>query len=99
MQPTDALDRNHTWPTCVLFACGLSLCITVDILQYSMPLAFLPSVLEDRGHSTMKIAAAIGVYYWTGFAGGAVITSYQIWRVVSNKDEEKLGFSYDAARK
>jgi len=78
----DALKRDHTWPICICYACGLSLCITVDILQYSMPLAFLPSVLEDRGHSTMKIASAIGVYYWTGFAGGAVITSYQIWRVL-----------------
>lgn len=57
--------------------------ICVDILQYSMPLAFLPSVLEDRGHSTIKIASAIGVYYWTGFAGGLCITMYQIYRLIS----------------
>lgn len=86
----DALKRDHTWAICIFYACGLSLCITVDILQYSMPLAFLPSVLEDRGHSTMKIASVIGVYYWTGFAGGAVLTSYQIWRVLrgAEKDDE-----------
>ena len=35
-------------PKCIFMVTGLSLCITVDILQYSMPLAFLPSVLEDR---------------------------------------------------
>merc|ERR1719440_683117 len=67
---------------------GLSLCITVDILQYSMPLAFLPSVLEDRGHSPMRIATAIGIYYWTGFLGGLVITSYQVWRCLYEKHQE-----------
>lgn len=72
------LDRNYSWPKCIFMVCGLSLCITVDILQYSMPLAFLPSVLEDRGHRPMVIATAIGIYYWTGFAGGVIITSYQI---------------------
>jgi MFS family permease len=63
------------------------MCITVDILQYSMPLAFLPSVLEDRGHSTFKIASAIGVYYWTGFAGGLCITTYQIGRLLCSCGE------------
>lgn len=77
------IDRKHSKLKCVAIASGLSLCITVDILQYSMPLAFLPSVLEDRGHSPLKIATAIGVYYWTGFAGGAMITGYQIWCLVS----------------
>lgn len=76
------LQRKHSWPRAVFFACGLSMCIMVDIGQYSMPLAFLPGVLENRGHSTIMIASAIGVYYWTGFAGGLVITTYQIWRLV-----------------
>jgi len=78
--------------TCRFISAGLSLCITVDILQYSMPLAFLPSVLEDRGHSPMKIATAIGVYYWMGFAGGAIITGYQVWRLVkgARDDEEEV---------
>jgi MFS family permease len=75
----DRLDRNHSWRKCAFIACGLSLCITVDILQYSMPLAFLPSVLEDRGHEQMQIATAIGIYYWTGFFGCFVITCYQVW--------------------
>mmetsp|Transcript_65188 Transcript_65188/g.142038 ORF Transcript_65188/g.142038 Transcript_65188/m.142038 type:complete len:475 (-) Transcript_65188:78-1502(-) len=79
------LDRDHSWSKCVIISFSLSLCIVVDILQYSMPLSFLPSVLEDRGHSAMKIAAAIGVYYWTGFAGGAIITVYQIWRLLYGK--------------
>lgn len=63
------------------------MCITVDILQYSMPLAFLPSVLEDRGHSPEMIATAIGVYYWTGLLGGLVLTSYEVWRMLYKKDE------------
>jgi MFS family permease len=73
------VDRDHTWSESLFITCGLSLCITVDILQYSMPLAFLPSVLEDRGHSTIKIATAIGVYYWTGFLGGLLITGYKLY--------------------
>lgn len=80
---TEVLDKAHTWPQCIIMACGLSLCITVDILQYSMPLAFLPSVLEDRGHSTIRIATAVGVYYYTGFGGGLMITSYKVWQVLS----------------
>merc|ERR1719230_1089611 len=75
------VDRSHTLGRYVFFSVGLSLCIFVDIFQYSMPLAFLPSVLEDRGHNTSRIATAIGVYYWTGFLGGCIITSYQIYRV------------------
>lgn len=69
---------------------SVSMCITVDILQYSMPLAFLPSVLEDRGHSTEKIATAIGVYYWTGLLGGIMITSYEVWRMLYVRDTHKL---------
>jgi len=83
------LHRDHTWPSCIFMVCGLSMCITVDILQYSMPLAFLPSVLEDRGHSPLKIATAIGVYYWTGFAGGLIITGYQVFRLVTSKPVRK----------
>eukprot|EP00747_Dinoflagellata_sp_TGD_P067140 gnl/TRDRNA2_/TRDRNA2_155134_c0_seq5.p1 gnl/TRDRNA2_/TRDRNA2_155134_c0~~gnl/TRDRNA2_/TRDRNA2_155134_c0_seq5.p1 ORF type:complete len:505 (+),score=60.60 gnl/TRDRNA2_/TRDRNA2_155134_c0_seq5:82-1596(+) len=84
------VERDHSWRVCYCYAFGLSLSITIDILQYSMPLAFLPSVLEDRGHSPMKIATAIGVYYWTGFAGGLIITSYQVWRVIKNAPEPKI---------
>jgi len=80
--PIRYVERDHTWKKCIFICSGLSMCITVDILQYSMPLAFLPSVLEDRGHSTMKIATAIGVYYWTGFLGGLMITCYQVYRVL-----------------
>merc|ERR1719162_2912161 len=85
------VNKDHSSANCAIIACGLALCITVDILQYSMPLAFLPSVLEDRGHSTSRIATAIGVYYWTGFLGGCMITSYQIYRVYKGEgaaDEE-----------
>jgi len=82
----EILQRDHGALTCALFICSLSLCIATDILQYSMPLAFLPSVLEDRGHSPFKIATAIGVYYWTGFLGGMVITTYKVWRVVQSPD-------------
>mmetsp|Transcript_48053 Transcript_48053/g.126902 ORF Transcript_48053/g.126902 Transcript_48053/m.126902 type:complete len:502 (+) Transcript_48053:136-1641(+) len=82
------LDREYTWPKCIFMVAGLSLCITVDILQYSMPLAFLPSVLEDRGHRPMVIATAIGIYYWTGFAGGACITSYQISKLFQEEDPD-----------
>jgi len=80
--------RDHSWQKCIFMSCGLSLCITVDILQYSMPLAFLPSVLEDRGHAPMKIATAIGVYYWTGFLGQCCILTYQIIRLVRSKGGE-----------
>jgi MFS family permease len=66
------------------------MCITVDILQYSMPLAFLPSVLEDRGHSPEKIATAIGVYYWTGLLGGLVLTSYEVWRMLYVKESHEV---------
>lgn len=85
----DAVCRNHSSRKCTSIALGLSLCITVDILQYSMPLAFLPSVLEDRGHSSMKIATALGVYYWTGFAGGALITLYKVWHLIFSGAEEE----------
>mmetsp|Transcript_13214 Transcript_13214/g.38078 ORF Transcript_13214/g.38078 Transcript_13214/m.38078 type:complete len:499 (-) Transcript_13214:19-1515(-) len=102
--PSDELrqtvDRNHSWPTAVFMFTGLSMCITVDILQYSMPLAFLPSVLEDRGHEPMVIASAIGVYYWTGFAGGLCITSYQLFKLFTEDPTDKDDVvSVNAARK
>jgi hypothetical protein len=59
--PMQYIDREHTWQKYIFILSSVSMCITVDILQYSMPLAFLPSVLEDRGNSPMKIATAIGV--------------------------------------
>lgn len=84
--PLEILQRDHTWQACAFMACSLSMCITVDILQYSMPLAFLPSVLEDRGHSPMKIATAVGVYYWTGFAGGLIITSHKVYKLLTSTE-------------
>jgi len=79
------VSRDHSWSKCMFMTFALSLSITVDILQYSMPLAFLPSVLEDRGHAPMTIATTIGVYYWTGLAGGALITGYQISRLLRSE--------------
>mmetsp|Transcript_2101 Transcript_2101/g.6182 ORF Transcript_2101/g.6182 Transcript_2101/m.6182 type:complete len:506 (+) Transcript_2101:105-1622(+) len=87
-ESTQSMDRDHSWTKCLFMALCISLCITVDILQYSMPLAFLPSVLEDRGHRPMAIATAIGVYYWTGFAGGLIITSYMVYKMVTARDED-----------
>merc|ERR1719199_1035549 len=80
------IDRDHTWIQYAFILTSVSMCITVDILQYSMPLAFLPSVLEDRGHSPEMIATAIGVYYWTGLLGGLVLTSYEVWRMLYKKE-------------
>lgn len=81
------VERDLSSCKCVFTASCLSLCIIVDILQYSMPLAFLPSVLEDRGHRSVTIATAIGVYYWTGFAGGILITGYQVYRLLYSPRE------------
>jgi len=79
--PAQYIDREHTRFQYLFMLTSVSMCITVDILQYAMPLAFLPSVLEDRGHSPEKIATAIGVYYWTGLLGGAMLTSYEIYKM------------------
>lgn len=92
------VNRKHTWPQCIFIASTISLCITVDILQYSMPLAFLPSVLEDRGHETFEIATAIGVYYWTGFLGCTLITSYQIYQLVYGDDADSMTTLISARR-
>jgi len=85
--PVQYIDRDHTPLRYVFILTSVSLCITVDILQYSMPLAFLPSVLEDRGHSPEMIATAIGVYYWTGLLGGIVLTSYEVWRMLCSREK------------
>lgn len=73
---------DHTPFRALFYTLSIALCITVDILQYSMPLPFLPQALEDRHHNSLQIATAIGGYYWSGFLGGALITSVQIYRVI-----------------
>jgi len=88
--PVEYIEREHTFAAYLFILISVSMCITVDILQYAMPLAFLPSVLEDRGHSPMNIATAIGVYYWTGLLGGIVLTSYEVWRMLYVKDDHKV---------
>jgi len=92
------VDRKHSWPQCIFIASTISLCITVDILQYSMPLAFLPSVLEDKGHGTFEIATAIGVYYWTGFLGCTLITLYQIYQLMKGEGHESMTSLVSARR-
>jgi len=47
----------------------------------------------------MKIATAIGVYYWTGFAGGAIITGFQLWRVLFHKEENGGATSVATAKR
>merc|ERR1719401_683205 len=37
----------------------------------------------------MTIATAIGVYYWTGFAGGLMITGYQLYKLFTEEAENK----------
>jgi len=73
---------DHKPGRALFYTFSIALCITVDILQYSMPLPFLPQALEDRHHNSLQIATAIGGYYWSGFLGGALITSVQIYRVI-----------------
>jgi MFS family permease len=92
------VNRAHTQTECFFIACSISLCITVDILQYSMPLAFLPSVLEEKGHETFEIATAIGVYYWTGFLGCTCITSYQIYQLINGSGHETVTSLISARR-
>jgi len=90
------VEREHTRGKCIFICCGISMCITVDILQYSMPLAFLPSVLEDKGHEPMEIATAIGVYYWTGFLGCSMIMCFQVWRMLYQRQTNHTeATSYD----
>merc|ERR1740133_712517 len=88
--PVQYINRDHSTFHYVFILTSVSMCITVDILQYSMPLAFLPSVLEDRGHSPEMIATAIGVYYWTGLLGGMCVTSYECWKLFYLRDEHEV---------
>jgi MFS family permease len=88
--PVQYIARDHTTAQYAFILVSVSMCITVDILQYSMPLAFLPSVLEDRGHSTEMIATAIGVYYWTGLLGGICLTSYEVWKMLCSKTKHEV---------
>lgn len=76
------IDRNHTWFWATFYAGSICLCITVDILQHAAPLPFLPQQLEDRGHTSLEIAAVMGGYYWMGFLGGCLLTMYQIHGVL-----------------
>jgi MFS family permease len=84
------INREHTTFQYAFMLTSISMCITVDILQYAMPLAFLPSVLEDRGHSPEMIATAIGIYYWTGLLGGIVLTSYEVWKMMCLKNTNEV---------
>merc|ERR1719326_1392020 len=88
--PVQYIERDHSTCKYVYILTSVSMCITVDILQYSMPLAFLPSVLEDRGHSPEMIATAIGVYYWTGLLGGICVTSYECWKLFYVRDTHEV---------
>lgn len=76
------LAKRWHWFRGLFYAFTIALSIGVDILQYSSPLSFLPQALKDEGHNAAEIASVIGSYYWAGFAGGACLTSYQLYRVV-----------------
>jgi predicted MFS family arabinose efflux permease len=76
-----ALRESHSWLRAIGLSVAISMCIAVDILQYSFPLSFLPRSLEDEGHSSRHIAAVIGGYYWSGFAGGVLLTVWQIYKI------------------
>jgi len=79
------IDREHTWGWCLFYSGSIALCICIDILQHAAPLPFLPQHLEERGHNSMEIAAVMGSYYWSGFAGGCILTAYQIHGVLFGK--------------
>lgn len=83
--PPFTVARDHSWCKCIFLAFGFATCVCIDILQYSMPLAVLPSVLEDQGYTMFEVAVAVGVYYWTGFAVTLIIASYQVYRVLTEK--------------
>jgi len=82
----DTLDRRHTWPVAICLSTAISMCIMVDILQHSAPLPFLPQTLEEAGHDSYEIASVIGSYYWSGFLGGCIITSYQVYELLFGTD-------------
>jgi len=73
------------WPRAIALSTAISMCIAVDILQYSFPLSFLPRSLEDEGHSSRHVAAVIGGYYWSGFVGGVFLTVWQIYRIFAKR--------------
>lgn len=59
--------------------------VGIDILQYTMPLAFLPSRLEDAGYSNFQVACAVGIYYWTGLVVTCSIAVYHVSCVLREK--------------
>jgi len=88
-----ALDKSWGWPYALFCALSISLCIVIDILQYSAVLSFLPQGLKDEGYQSHEISAVIGSYYWAGFLGGTCITSWQIRKVIA-VEEEPLKWSH-----
>jgi len=88
-----ALDKRWSWPYASFCALSISLCIVIDILQYSAVLSFLPQGLKDEGYQSHEISAVIGSYYWAGFLGGTCITSWQIRKVIA-EEAEKLQWSH-----
>jgi len=88
-----ALDKRWGWPYALFCALSISLCIVIDILQYSAVLSFLPQGLKDQGYQSHEISAVIGSYYWAGFLGGTCITSWQIRKVIA-VEAESLKWSH-----
>jgi len=82
-----ALNKEWSWPYAAFCALSISLCIVIDILQYSSVLSFLPQGLKDEGYQSHEISAVIGSYYWAGFLGGTCITSWQIRKVIAVEAE------------
>jgi len=77
-----AFSRQHGWNAAFFYSFSIALCICIDIFQHSVPLPFLPQALSAQGHTTMQIAAVMGSYYWSGCAGGLLLTLYQVYRVL-----------------
>lgn len=78
----DPLDKYHGWAPCIYVACGLSLTLMTEQLQYAAPFAFFPSVLEKQGDSPTKSAAAIAVYSWVGVGAGLCMTIHKVTQMV-----------------
>lgn len=83
------VDRDHSWGKAIFFASGISMSVGIDILQYTMPLAFLPSRLEDTGYTNFQIACAVGIYYWTGLAVTCTIAIYHVSCVLREKPGQR----------
>lgn len=77
-----AFSRQHSWNAAFFYSFSVAMCICIDIFQHSVPLPFLPQALTAQGATTMQIAAVMGSYYWSGCAGGLLLTLYQIYRVL-----------------